>query len=215
VRLALTLLTLAALARPAAADAPELTALARKHYEAGRALYSLGKYDQAIVEFEEGYRIAPRPSFLVNIAQSHRQGGRIAEARANYEKFLAAADRDDPMRADVQQILRTLREPAAPPRAPAPPPPPPQDAIVAPTPPRPWHRDPAGGVLLGAAAASIVAGAVVLGVSSYRVAHQNDSYDDFLAAQSVPEQRIAGGVLVSAGVVFAVGGAVRYALVRK
>ena len=72
-----------------------------------------------MVEFEEGYRLVLRPSFLVNLAQAYRQLGRLDQARAMYEKFLAAAPMDDPMREDVGQILSTL------PRvAPAPVPPP-------------------------------------------------------------------------------------------
>jgi tetratricopeptide (TPR) repeat protein len=216
-RFALTILTLACLAPAAAADPPDLMNLARTHYEAGRALYQLGKYEQAVVEFEEGYRLAPRPSFLVNLAQAYRQLGRVDQARAMYEKFLAAAPMDDPMRADVKQILATLPHAAAPP-GPAP------SATLAPTPApvsivdtrrRPWHRDPAGGVLLASGLAAIVAGAVMLGVSSDRTSHARDTYGDFLAAQDASGLQIAGAVVLASGALLGVGAAVRYRVVHR
>jgi tetratricopeptide (TPR) repeat protein len=197
-------------ARAAAADPPDLMNVARTHYEAGRALYQLGKYDQALVEFNEGYRLAPRPSFLLNLAQCYRQLGRLDEARAHYEKFLAAAPIDDPMRSDVKQILTTLRP--APVAASVP-------AVIAPAPVvevkrRGWHRDPAGGVLLASGVVAVVAGAVLLGLSSHRLSHANDSYGDFVAAQSAPDQRIGGAAMLSAGVALGVGAAIRYGTVK-
>jgi tetratricopeptide (TPR) repeat protein len=210
----LALLLALSLAAPAAADAPDLMGLARKHYEAGRALYELGKFDQAVVEFEEGYRLAPRPSFLVNIAQCDRQLGRNDHAREMYQKFLAAAPIDDPMRADVKQILASLPSPASRPLAPSAAPTPSTMALVARPPRRPW-RDPAGDVLLAGGAAAVIAGVVLLGWSGYRLAHARDSYDDYLAARVAPDERTAGIVVLSAGVALGAGAAARFLVVRR
>src|SRR5439155_7952724 len=115
---------------------------------------------------------------LVNIAQCDRQLGRVEHAREMYEKFLAAAPIDDPMRADVKQILASLPSPASPPLAVAPPR-------------RRWQRDPAGIALAAGGAAAIAAGVVLLAVSGARLAHANNSYDDYLAARAAPDERTA------------------------
>jgi tetratricopeptide (TPR) repeat protein len=226
-RAALALVLALSLAHPAIAAPPDLLGTARKHYEAGRALYQLGKYEQAIVEFEEGYRMAPRPSFLVNIAQCDRQLGRFDHARLMYEKYLAAAPLEDPMRREVKQILGSLppssgapsptpspTEPPTPNKptlAPAPLPPPGADL----RPRRRWQRDPLGGVLLAGGIAAVVAGVVLLGYSGYRLAHAADTYEDYLAARDAPDQRLAGIIVLSAGVALAGGGAIRYAVIAS
>lgn len=137
----------------------ELLARARKHYEAGRALYQVGKYDQALVEFDEGFRLTLRVNSLINLAQCYRQLGRIAEARAHYEKYVALAPADDAMRQEVQQILAAL----PPPEPPAPklePPETPAPLAVPAEPRPPWQRDPAAATLLATGAAAIVVGVV-------------------------------------------------------
>jgi tetratricopeptide (TPR) repeat protein len=190
------------------AAAPEVVTRAKQHYEAGRALYELGKYDQALVEFDEGFRLAPRPNFLVNMAQCHRRLGRTAEARALYEKFLAAAPDGDPMRPEVRRILTTLdTEPLAPgAAAPA--------TVVTPAPRRAWYRDPVGGVLLAGGVAAVIVGIVLVTVTSVRISHAGDSYEDFLVARSAPDERTAGAVVLAGGAVLVAGAAIRYSLVR-
>jgi tetratricopeptide (TPR) repeat protein len=214
-RPALALVLAVTLAAPARAEPPpDLMALAHKHYEAGRALYELGKFEAAVGEFEEGYRLAPRPSFLVNIAQCDRQLGRVEHARQMYEKFLAAAPIDDPMRGDVKQLLASMPPPERP-AGMAAPIAPPAATVAVERPHRRWQRDALGLTLAAGGVAAVAAGAVLLGVSGYRLAHAHDNYEDYLAARGAPDQRTAGIVVLCAGVALGAGAVARFELVRR
>jgi tetratricopeptide (TPR) repeat protein len=78
---------------------------ARAHYEAGRALFSLGSYQEALREFTAGYQLAGKPRFLVNLGQTYRKLGQLEEARAMYRRFLDQVPRDDPDRTAVLTLL--------------------------------------------------------------------------------------------------------------
>jgi tetratricopeptide (TPR) repeat protein len=105
-----------ACAAPAGADdAP--AERARTHYEAGRALYRMGKCAEAVREFLAGYTLAPKPQFLINIGQGYRRCGQLAQAREMFEKFLATAEPNDPDRAFIGRLLAEVSEELA--RAPA------------------------------------------------------------------------------------------------
>ena len=57
-------------ARPArAAD----TAEANRHFQLGVELYGEGKFEEALVEFERAYEIAPHPLVLYNLAGTNRE----------------------------------------------------------------------------------------------------------------------------------------------
>src|SRR6476619_1238802 len=70
---------------------------ARAHYEKGQALYALEKWDEAIAEFETSFKEEQHADILYNIAQAHRQAGRLEEAARFYRRYLDlvpdAADR--------------------------------------------------------------------------------------------------------------------------
>jgi tetratricopeptide (TPR) repeat protein len=84
---------------------------ARVRAEAGRRLYELGRYVDAIREFESGYALDPRPGFLVNIGQAYRQLGDLEDARDYYRRFLAEAPPDEPpARTDRAAAAAILRE---------------------------------------------------------------------------------------------------------
>ena len=115
------------LALCAAAGAEELDAATKSkaHFEAGRALYRIGSYSEALREFQAGYELAPRPQFLVNIGQAYRKLGEASRAKESFEKYLAAAPADSLERPQIERLVAELtREIAAssPPRTPAPPP---------------------------------------------------------------------------------------------
>jgi outer membrane protein assembly factor BamD (BamD/ComL family) len=59
---------------PARAD-DEATEQARKHYQEGKQQFDLGKWDEAIVQFEEAYKLHADPNFLFNLAQAYRSIG--------------------------------------------------------------------------------------------------------------------------------------------
>ena len=97
--------------------------VARAHYVSAQAYFKQGRVADALREFEEAYRIAPRPAFHYNIAICQEKLGNDAEAIAAYERYLEESP-DAPDREAVQahiDQLRVLHPPPAPPPA-APPP---------------------------------------------------------------------------------------------
>ncbi len=159
---ALALLIAAGSAHAQSADD---VARSRTHFEAGRALYNLGNYTDAVREFSAGYQNAPKPLFLVNLGQAYRKLNDLEHARDMYKKFLVEAPPTDPDREQVKQILQDLEAQIAarPPPAPAPEPvvaqPAPAASAVVGTPPAKksfvkknwWIFPVAGAVLVGVA----------------------------------------------------------------
>jgi len=171
-----------------AARADERSELAKQHYEEGMAKYHLEKWDQAIDLFEKGFEAKPVPEFLFNIAQAHRFAGRPERAIHFYRKFLQLAPKS-PLRAEIEQNIGKLKvelekqtsapkpepkplprpEPKLPPM-PLPTPevkPEPLTAPVAVAPmaiqtaaPRPVHKRPWFGAVIGIAAVVVVGGVV-------------------------------------------------------
>ena len=140
---------------------------ARTHFEAGRALYNLGNYTDAIREFSAGYQLVPRPQFLVNLGQAFRKLNDLERARDMYKKYLAEAPPNDPEREQVRQIVADLdMQIAALPPKPLPvpvvvkeAPPPPAAVIVASEPPKKksfiqkhWWISPVAGVVVAGVA---------------------------------------------------------------
>lgn len=176
-RLCLALALVLAARTPASAQSPDAIARARTHFEAGRALYNLGNYTDAIREFSAGYELAPRPQFLVNLGQAYRKLGDLPRARDMYRKYLEVAPSTDPDRPQVKQILVELERQLAATPAPSPAPivpvpastptvtPEPQPtaqavSTAAPPPHRPflerhWWIFPVGAVVLAGAAVGI------------------------------------------------------------
>jgi hypothetical protein len=141
---------------------------ARAHYEAGRALYTLGDYDRALREFVAGYQLSPRPEFLINAGQALRRLERLDEAQAMFEKYLQETPASDPNRAQVGGLLAELQRHRAEvrpsPGLAAPAPPTMQPVVV--TPPaapvekpsfvrRHWWIFPVGAMVLAGAAVGI------------------------------------------------------------
>jgi len=83
---------------------------ARAHYEAGRALYGLGNFDDALREFTSGYQLSHKPLFLLNLGQAYRKLNKLEKARDTYEKFLREAAPDDGYRAEAQRLLADVRQ---------------------------------------------------------------------------------------------------------
>lgn len=61
---------------------------ARAHFQRGQELANQGKYPQAYLEFEAGYRQSHRPLFLFNLGESARAFGDPGRARAAYTRYL-------------------------------------------------------------------------------------------------------------------------------
>ena len=135
---------LAASSPTRAAGDDSATAIARDRYAKGTTFYDLGKYDDAIREFEAAYEAKADPAFLYNLAQSHRLAGHSSEALRYYRTYLRYVPRA-PNRADIEERIKTLEKAAAnehtTPATPQPPPtnatpgtPPPVDTSPTPAP---------------------------------------------------------------------------------
>jgi tetratricopeptide (TPR) repeat protein len=93
------------------AASKEDAAAALDHYNRGRRLYDLNRFDEAIKEFEAAYEISDKPILLYNIAQSYRLGGRYTEAIRFYRTYLRKIPQNKPptpdliSRPDVEQKI--------------------------------------------------------------------------------------------------------------
>jgi tetratricopeptide (TPR) repeat protein len=85
----------------------EVLRQARDLFEAGRRLYNIGRYDEAIDSFKAAYVRSSAPLLLYNIAQAHRAKGDCAEARRVFDTYL----REDPKadRAEVEARMVTCK----------------------------------------------------------------------------------------------------------
>ena len=85
-------IALANFASPAAAQTnkpSEATrARAKAHFERAEKLFSLSRFDDALVAFEAAYNEVPAYGLLFNIAQCHRHIGNLDKAIFAYEKYL-------------------------------------------------------------------------------------------------------------------------------
>jgi tetratricopeptide (TPR) repeat protein len=81
---------------------------ARERFDVGKTLYDLGNYRDALREFAAGYSLVPKPQFLLNIGQCHRQLGEYTQARRVYEKFLSVTEENDRDRPSVRAVLAEL-----------------------------------------------------------------------------------------------------------
>lgn len=120
-------------ASPARAEDAD-TKAAKKHFQKGEKLFNLGKFDDALVEYEAAYERKPLPGFLYNIAQCHRNLGNYKQAIFGYRNYLrqvpdaknreAVLDLIDELE-DKQRELERAAERERAEREPPPPPPPP------------------------------------------------------------------------------------------
>lgn len=97
-------LVLAGWSPPAVAQSDDL---AKGHYMAGQAYYNQARYAEAVREFQEAYRLSPKPALLYNIAQAYERMGKIDDAIAHLKKYLAAAP-DASDRTAVEERLKNL-----------------------------------------------------------------------------------------------------------
>jgi tetratricopeptide (TPR) repeat protein len=91
---AIAVVAIVALVAPSlarAAPTPAAKAEAREHYTAARRLQDLGKWEDAIVEYQAAYKLASLPELLFNIGQCYRLKGDKQRAIDAYQAYLAAA----------------------------------------------------------------------------------------------------------------------------
>lgn len=115
----------------AATDA-ETKAQAKELYERATRFYDVGKYAEAIGDYEQAYLLVEDPALLFNIGQAYRLWNRPDDAIRSYKNYLRkrpnASNRADVERkiADLERIIdersRTGAQPALPPPQPVAPP---------------------------------------------------------------------------------------------
>ncbi len=201
------------------------------------AHFAAQEYERAVDALREAYAIEPDPAFVFAEGSALQALGRLADAIEAYERFLALAppkpqaqkayERIQACRAELERERPVDR---VPPPADAPPPevtttttdevpstsPPPDDSdpVV-----RPWHRDIAGGVLLGAGLTFAATGGALVGVGATR---HSSAADDAMTEGSlrnelrgtVAMQGVGISLAVTGGALL-VGAIVRYAIVRR
>lgn len=103
----------------AAAQSGTDDARAKEIYENGVILYDEGRYDDAIVAFQEAYRLSERPELLYNIANACERAGRYREAYEALNRYRVYAAADERERLD-RRITMLSEKLAADPVTPAP-----------------------------------------------------------------------------------------------
>lgn len=84
-------------------------AQAKAHYGRGTSYYNLGRYSEALAEYEAAYLSVQDPPFLFNIAQCQRKMGKDEEALAAYRSYLRVAP-NAPNRPEVQKRIAELEK---------------------------------------------------------------------------------------------------------
>lgn len=192
---------------------------AKLHVAKATAAHKEQRYEEARVELEAAYALAPRPELLYALGQVHAKLGRCRDAAAYFQRF-AAAQSDPQVARVVDQAIAACTpsapEAAAPGPAPAAPTAAPAPAV------RPeraaWYQDKLGdGLVLG----GMVLG--VIGLVEYRSARSDlDAAEDRATTTTLTRyrdlvddargKRTASIVLAGAGGLLIAGGIVRYVL---
>jgi tetratricopeptide (TPR) repeat protein len=91
--------------RSAHADDPA-TRAARRHFERGEKLFALGKFDEALEEYQTAFDAKPLPGFLYNIGQCYRNLGDYEQAIFSFKKYLKL----EPEAANKESVERLIEE---------------------------------------------------------------------------------------------------------
>lgn len=200
--------------RTRAGDEPFLVdKAARAHYDLAGRYAEKGDLRGAASELDAAHAIEPHPELLFIRAELRRRLDECSTAVSLYREFMATSPSEAASRQARDGIAACT--PVAPEPTPAPAPAP----RAQPPPPRPpWHRDPAGGVLLGLGITGVVAAGALAGAAAWT---REDATRQFLhseyqarRSQSVALQWAAGSAAVVASALL-VGAALRYRAVRQ
>ena len=87
------------------------TANAKSLYENGVTDYNLGHYEEALVSFEQAYRIRHDSVFLFDIGQCQRQLRRYEDAERSYRAYLRETPNlSESTRGQVQKLIAEMRK---------------------------------------------------------------------------------------------------------
>jgi tetratricopeptide (TPR) repeat protein len=148
---------------PSTALAQSDDARAKQLFINGSDLYKEGRYEEALIAWEEAYRLSDRPRILLNMANAYERMGELNRAMDELYRFKIYAEADE--REQVERRIRMLEEKIRE-AAVQPDPAPNIDPVPNPVPePRPKPARSGGGVrvapivLMGVGVAAIGAGA--------------------------------------------------------
>ncbi len=102
---------LLAITSPVRADdpLPSETERARAHYRKAQQAYDVGRWDEAIAEYELAYSLRNDPSFLYNMAQANRRKGDARRALDLYRNYLVKVPQS-PQRPEIEDRIRALQK---------------------------------------------------------------------------------------------------------
>lgn len=85
---------------------------AKELYQNGSLLYDEGRYEDAIVAFQEAYRLSEQPKLLYNIAQAQERLGRYQDALDTLSRYRAYAPAEEREALDrrIRNLERRLEE---------------------------------------------------------------------------------------------------------
>ena len=92
----------------ARADDPAQRA-AKRHYDRGEKLFALGKFDEALDEYQTAFDAKPLPGFLYNIGQCFRNLGDYDQAIFSFKKYLKL-EPDAANKESVDRLIEELEE---------------------------------------------------------------------------------------------------------
>lgn len=109
---------------------------ARELFQNGALLYEEGRYEDAIIAWQEAYRLSERAELLFNIANAQERIGRYQDALDTLSRYraYAAADEREALDRRIRNLERRLAETATTTPAPAPAPTPAPVVVVQPAP---------------------------------------------------------------------------------
>jgi tetratricopeptide (TPR) repeat protein len=108
--LALVFLCFTAFAAPRAAHAEDpAMRSAKRHYDRGEKLFALGKFDEALDEYQKAFDAKPLPGFLFNIGQCYRNLGDYDQAIFSFKKYLKL-DPSAPNKDKVDKLIEELED---------------------------------------------------------------------------------------------------------
>jgi tetratricopeptide (TPR) repeat protein len=80
---------------------------ARGHFRRGETAFAMGRFAEALREYQAAYELRPLPGFLFNIGQCHRNLGHLKEAAFSFKRYLRLKP-DAANRAAMEELITDL-----------------------------------------------------------------------------------------------------------
>jgi len=193
--LALALVPSVVRAEPSDADMQR----AREIFQNGQSLYREGRYEDAMVAFEEAYKLSEKPGLLYNMASCSERMGNYREAIDQLNRYRVYAQPGERVALERRLTNLELRLADTPPEAPvvvAPPPPAPE--------PEPRFGSTGKGLLIAGGTTAVVGGGVQ--VFTYVKSVQWAADGDRATWETWQPVNLTAGSLAAVGGVMAVTG---------